>query len=376
MDLDFARLFAAFRNGETNAKLAAVLACKTKSPIRIMEVCGTHTVAIFRAGIRALLPPGITLLSGPGCPVCVTATKDIDRAIAIANSTGTALVTFGDMLKVPGSQGSLLDARAAGGEVRVIYSPLDAISLAAKHPSLSVVLFGVGFETTAPTVAAAVLEAEKRGIPNFSLLSVHKLVPPAMSALIETKDVTIDGFLCPGHVSAVIGTTPYLPIANSHGIPCVISGFEPSDILQSIGMLLTQISANSAVVENQYSRVVRLNGNPTALAVMSSVLEVCDSDWRGLGRLPQSGLRLRDKYAHRDASLLFDLPVAEAADPPGCRCGDVLCARIVPSQCELFAKVCTPDNPVGPCMVSSEGTCSAWYLYARHDTTPTLAEPN
>ncbi len=352
-----------FRNSAVGQSLAARIKERKTPPVNLMEVCGTHTVAIFKHGIRQLLLSSINLLSGPGCPVCVTPNADIDKAIALAQDTGVILTTFGDMMKVPGSYSSLNLAKAEGADVRIVYSVLDALKIAGDNPRKSVVFFGVGFETTAPTTAGAILEAERQGIDNFFLLSVHKLIPPAMKALLDAEEVHIDGFICPGHVSTIIGSEPYEFIPREYGIPCVITGFEPLDILQAIDMLLEQISAGESRVDIQYRRAVRKEGNPFALKYLDAVFEVTDSNWRGIGIIPKSGLKVGQQYHRFDAGRAFKVMPKPPKEAAGCRCGDILRGVATPQECPLFAKVCTPEHPVGPCMVSTEGTCSAWYLY-------------
>jgi hydrogenase expression/formation protein HypD len=330
-----------------------------------MEVCGTHTVAIFKNGIQQLLPEEVNLLSGPGCPVCVTSNADIDKAIALAQNDGIILATFGDMMKVPGSYSSLHQVRAVGADIRVVYSVLDALSMAEDNPARSVVFFGVGFETTAPTTASAIIEAERRGIENFFFLSVHKVIPPAMRALLNSDEVHIDGFICPGHVSTIIGSLPYEFISREYGVPCVIAGFEPLDILQAIDMLLEQIISREPQVSIQYRRAVRKEGNPIALKYLSTVFQVTESCWRGIGIIPDTGLQIAQQYERFDAEKVFNIITRPPKEAPGCRCGDVLRGAATPVECGLFARGCTPGHPVGPCMVSTEGTCSAWYLYGR-----------
>jgi len=330
-------------------------------PVRFMEVCGGHTMAIHRFGISALLPLGIELLSGPGCPVCVTATTYIDRAVAAARDEGAVLATFGDLYRVPGGDGSLEDAVAAGADVRVVYSPRDALRIAAADPARQVVLLAVGFETTAPGVAATVLETASAGLSNFRVLSGHKTMPPALAALLEAPEVALDGFILPGHVSTIIGAEPYRFIPERFGVPCSIAGFEPADVLQSILALVEQCVEGRARVENNYGRVVREKGNPTALALMNKVFEPADAQWRGIGLIEGSGLDLRDQWR------AYRLPRPDPAEPSagakGCRCGEVLRGLVKPPQCPLFGQSCTPDSPVGPCMVSSEGSCAAHFKY-------------
>ncbi len=335
-------------------------------PLRLMEFCGTHTHAIFRHGIRQLLPSEVTMLSGPGCPVCVTSAADLDRAIALASLPGVTLATFGDMLRVPGSAGSLQTAKAAGADVRVIYSSLDALALARSLPQRTVVLLGVGFETTAPTVAAAVAQAAQEGLENLRLFSLHKLTPPATAAILQAGEVALDGILAPGHVSAIIGADAWRFVAEEHGLPCTVTGFEPLDILAGIADLVAQHEAAVAEVHNSYSRGVRAEGNRAALALMAQVFEPGPAEWRGLGTLPASGLQLRAAYRTFDAASLLaesGLDHIAAREPAGCRCGDVLRGVLAPESCPLFRRVCTPEQPVGPCMVSSEGSCAAHYRY-------------
>lgn len=334
--------------------------------VRLMEVCGTHTVSIFKHGIRDLLPRNIRLLSGPGCPVCVTPTGYLDQAQALAREPGITMLTFGDMMRVPGSASSLEIESARGGDIRVVYSPLDALAVAKANGEREAVFLAVGFETTAPLVAATVLRAVAEGVRNFSVLAAHKRVLPAMEALLAGEDMRLDGFICPPHVSAVIGSQPYETVSETWGIPCVIAGFEPLDILQGIQMLLAQILKGEHRVEVQYRRVVRREGNLTALRVMEQVLEIRDSVWRGLGVIPSSGLYLREELSQWDASHRFQLSPSPGADPPGCQCGRVLSGVIEPFQCGLFGSVCNPWKPVGPCMVSTEGTCAAHFKYGSY----------
>ncbi len=333
-------------------------------PTAFMEVCGTHTMSAFRFGVRGFLPPNVRLLSGPGCPVCVTPNDYLDRAIAYARRKDVVTATFGDMMRVPGSRSSLERERADGADVRVVYSPLDALEFARKEPSKRVVFLGVGFETTAPLVAASVLEARNSGLKNFAVLSGHKLVPPALEALLAVKELKLHGFLCPGHVSAVIGADAYVPVARDHRIPCVIAGFEPLDMIQGLVLLLRQVRAGAAEVRNQYARIVTREGNRKAREVLSRVFEPCDTPWRGLGPIPRSGLRLREEFRGHDAEAVLPLERLEASlENPACRCGQVLQGLIAPPECPLFGKACRPDSPVGACMVSSEGTCAAYYKY-------------
>jgi len=352
-----------FRDGALARKIAAKLQETSTKPVRLMEICGTHTMSIFRHGLRTLLPPTITLVSGPGCPVCVTAIEEIDRAVRLARTPGVRVATFGDLIRVPGSESSLKEETAAGAKVALVYSAMDALKSAWDHPDEEVVFLGIGFETTAPTVAAAVQRAAQTQTGNFSILSAHKLLPPAMNALLADQDVRIDGFLCPGHVTTIIGAEPYRRVAERYRTPCVVTGFEPVDILQGILMLSELIEADRAEVVIQYKRAVSPAGNPKARAVMDKVFKPVDALWRGLGLIPLSGLGLRDEFSAYDARQRFDLEVPPTAEPPGCRCGDVLRGVAVPPDCRLFRNLCTPDRPVGPCMVSGEGTCAAYFKY-------------
>jgi hydrogenase expression/formation protein HypD len=354
---------AAFRDPALGRKLTAAISEAASKPMKIMEVCGTHTVAIARYGLRALMPDNITLISGPGCPVCVTANRDIDLAIEIGRQPGVTLATFGDMVKVPGSRSSLAREKADGRDIRVVYSPLDAVELARTDADLQVVLLGVGFETTAPTVAAAVKTAARLGLANFSVLSMHKTVPLALEALVNDPQVAVDGFIMPGHVSTIIGPEPYAPLAERYHVPGVIAGFEPVDVLMGVLMLARQISDGRAEIEIAYKRGVKPGGNPTARALMSEVFTASDAEWRGIGLIPGTGLALRDEFATFDAARRFDVTPEPPKEIPGCQCGDVLRGVLLPYQCRLFAKGCTPEHPIGPCMVSSEGSCAAYYRY-------------
>lgn len=340
-----------------------LLAEKTGRPLKLMEVCGTHTVAIFRHGIRSLLPGGITLLSGPGCPVCVTSIKDVDTAIALSKTPGTVLVTFGDMMRVPGAKISLYGARAEGADVRVVYSPLDALNIAADEKDKKVVFFATGFETTSPLVAATVKSAAKQGMENFYIYPAHKLVPPALRALLDAPEVKVDGLILPGHVSTIIGVRPYGFIAREYGVPSVITGFGAEDILEGILMLLKQIDSGKPEVQNQYKSVVREEGNPTAVSTIGEVFRPADSYWRGIGTIPGSGLELNDSYKDRGIRTVVDIEVPEHPEPKACSCGEVLRGLKLPTDCPLFGKACTPEKPVGACMVSTEGSCAAYYRY-------------
>ncbi len=337
---------------------------KGMETVNLMEVCGTHTVAISKFGIRSAIPDNISLLSGPGCPVCVTPNRDIDFAVELSKKRDVTIATFGDMVRVPGSRSSLMAERAKGADVRIVYSPMDSVKLAQDEKNRKVVFLGVGFETTSPTIACSILEAERLGLDNFSVICSPKLIPPAMEALVNTPELNLGGFICPGHVSAIIGSRPYEFIAKKHGVPCVISGFEATDILQSIGMLVSQIRKGEAKVEIQYSRVVHPEGNPLALGKLYDVFEVADAEWRGFGSVPKSGLKPKKKYERFDARRVFsEVKTPEPVEPKGCICPLVLRGIRKPTDCKLFGKVCTPDNPVGACMVSFEGTCSTYFKY-------------
>ena len=354
-----------YRDSAAAGALLERLRLATKRDLKFMEVCGSHTVAIFKSGIRDLLPQNISLVSGPGCPVCVTAVEDIDRAIEIARQPGVIMTSFGDMMRVPGSRSSLQKAKAGGSDIRVVYSPFDALKLALSSPDKKVVFFAAGFETTSPAVAATLARAVEGGVGNFSVFSVHKTIPNAMRALLNTPQLRIDGFLCPGHVSTIIGTGPYRFIAEEYGRPAVISGFEPVDILQATLMMINQIEEGRPAVEIQYKRAVSVEGNPKAREVLEKYFEPCGSNWRGVAVIPESGLKIRPEYAAWDAERVFDIRIPEPKETKGCACGEVLQGIKTPPECRLFAKACTPENPIGACMVSYEGSCAAYYKYGR-----------
>ncbi len=334
-------------------------------PIKLMEVCGTHTVEIFRHGVRSLIPASLALLSGPGCPVCVTSIRDVDASISIAKRPGVVLVTFGDMMRVPGGEQSLLEARSEGADVRVVYSPMDALKLAQQEPGRQVVFFATGFETTSPLIAGTVIAAERQGVKNFSIFSSHKTVPLALKALLDSPDVKVDGFILPGHVSTMIGLKPYEFAALQYRKPSVVTGFEAEEILLGIAMILRQLASGTSRVENAYPRVVHAEGNPKAMAILNDVFEPCDAYWRGIGVLPGTGLRLRDRYREFDAEVRFQPETTGVSEPELCSCGDILRGVKVPTECPLFGTGCTPENPVGPCMVSAEGSCAAYYKYGQ-----------
>jgi len=352
-----------FRRSELAQGLISHIQHSSKTPARFMEFCGGHTVTIFRYGIRQVLPKTIEMVSGPGCPICVTANADLDKAIALAKVPGVIIATFGDMLKVPGSRSSLQKAKAEGTEVYTVYSTMDALKIAGDNPDKSVVFLGIGFETTAPTVAASILQAGEKGIKNYYVLSLHKLCPPVIRVLLDSGEVKLGGLVCPGHVSTIIGSHPWEFIASDYGIPCVVSGFEPLDILQSVNMLVGQVEKGQSKVEIAYRRGVRPEGNRQALKLMEQVFEPCPARWRGIGEVADSGLKLREKYKRFDAEAKFTIEPGPTVEPAGCICGDILRGVKTPSDCKLFGKVCTPESPVGPCMVSTEGSCSAYYFY-------------
>lgn len=339
------------------------LSTKLSRQVSLMEVCGTHTVSIFKHGIRSLIPSNVKLLSGPGCPVCVTPVQDIDRILYIASQPSVILTTFGDMMRVPGSNGSFYKAKAEGLDVRIVYSPLEALNIAEQNRNKKVVFFAVGFETTSPSIAATLFEADKKGIENFYIYSVHKLVPPALELLLNTDELRLDGFILPGHVSTIIGSRVYEFIPLKYKKACVITGFDADDIIQAIVMLLRQIIQNKPEVEIQYKEAVKPQGNTKAVEFIYKYFETCDSNWRGIGIIPKSGLKLKKEYSYRDAEMIFDIPEIRSKEPKGCQCGLILRGLKIPPECPLFAKICTPENPAGACMVSSEGSCAAYYKY-------------
>jgi hydrogenase expression/formation protein HypD len=353
---------SAFRDPAVARRLVDAIA-EIDRPATIMEVCGTHTVAIARNGLRAVMPPSVKLISGPGCPVCVTANRDIDTAVELARTPGVIVTTFGDMMKVPGSRSSLSREKADGHDVRIVYSPLDALALAEKEPDKEVVFIGVGFETTVPVIAAAINRAAEAGLENFSVFSAHKTVPLALAALVDDPEVAVDAFILPGHVSTIIGSKPYEFLATDYHVPGAITGFEPVDVLQGVWMLLKQIDEGRAEIEIAYRRGVSPEGNVAARDLMAKVFEPIDADWRGIGVIPGTGLGIRDEYAKYDAVKRIELDVPEPREIPGCQCGDVLRGILLPFECKLFGRACIPEHPIGPCMVSSEGSCAAYYRY-------------
>ena len=357
-----------FRSGDVARRIAGQIESLVEPGrhYKIMEVCGGHTHSIYKHGVEDLLPPEVELVHGPGCPVCVIPMGRQDDAIALAERPEVIFTTFGDMMRVPASHGSLLDAKALGADVRMVYSPLDALRIARKNPDREVVFFAIGFETTTPSTALTVLRARAEGIENFSVFANHVTIVPALRAILASPDLRLDGFLGPGHVSTVIGTRPYRFIPRDFGRPVVVSGFEPLDVLQSVYLVLQQLREGRAEIENQYSRVVREEGNPRALQVIGETMELRTTfEWRGLGFISQSALKLRDEFARFDAEVRYGVPGVRVADPKACQCGEVLKGVIKPWECKVFGTACTPDRPIGTCMVSSEGACAAYYNYGR-----------
>ena len=357
------RFIDEYRDADLSRTVIERIHRRSKKPVRLMEFCGGHTVSILKNGIRQLLPDNIDMLSGPGCPVCVTSTADLDKAIALACIPDVIITTFGDMIRVPGSYSSLQQAKAEGGDIRIVYSTQDALETARKNPSKSVIFIGIGFETTAPTIAASILEAAQEKLNNYFVLSLHKVCPPVIKAILDSGEIRLDGIVCPGHVSAIIGSSPYNFIPRDYGIACVISGFEPLDILQSVDMLVAQIESSEPKVEIAYRRGVSQEGNQKALEVLNQVFEPSDANWRGIGPIAGSGLALRREYRNFNAEDAFKIEVAPPREPEGCLCGDILRGIKTPLDCKLFRRVCRPEQPVGPCMVSAEGSCSAYYQY-------------
>jgi hydrogenase expression/formation protein HypD len=340
---------------------------------RLMEVCGGHTHAIYRFGLKDVLPPNIELIHGPGCPVCVLPMGRIDDGLGLAREPRVTFTAFGDMMRVPGAHGSPLEHKALGLDVRIVYSPSDALKLARANPDRHILFFAIGFETTAPSTALTLMRAKAEGITNFSVFCNHVTIIPAIRAILDSPDMRLDGFIGPGHVSTVIGCRPYEWIARNEGKPIVVSGFEPLDLLQSIVMLLRQMNEGRAEVENQYKRVVPWEGNRAALAAMAEVFELRPYfEWRGLGFISQSALKLRDAYAQWDAERVFSVPGVRVTDPKAAQCGEVLKGVLKPAQCKLFGKECTPEHPVGALMVSSEGSCAAYYNYEHRKAAASL----
>lgn len=356
------RFMEEYRDPEIARQLISRIGAQSRKPVRLMEVCGTHTMSLFKSGIRTVLPETVSLISGPGCPICVTDPGDIDAFVDIARTEGVTTVTFGDLIRVPGTTTSLERERAAGADIRVVYSAADALVLARNHPERRIVFLGVGFETTAPTIAASIASAKAEGLSNYSVFSVHKRIVPALFALME-MDIPIDGFLLPGHVSIVIGVEAYRAFFERYRVPCVIAGFEPGDLLDGIRRLVRQIETKRPALENAYPRAVNAEGNLKALALMTSVFTRVDARWRGMGRIPESGLAVGEAFRAFDAHRIFGVVPRDAVEPQGCECGYVITGRKTPPECRLFGKTCSPVHPVGPCMISSEGTCAAYYRY-------------
>ena len=357
-----------FRDAGTARALAAQIAslCEPGRQYKLMEVCGGHTHTIYKHGLEDYLPEQITLVHGPGCPVCVIPMGRVDDAMALASNPEVIMTSFGDMMRVPGSDGSFFDAKARGTDIRMVYSPLDSLKIARKNPGRQVVFMAIGFETTAPSTAMTVLRAAAEDLANFSIFCNHVLVNPAIKAILDAPDMALDGFIGPGHVSTVIGCAPYEFIARDYGKPVVVAGFEPLDILQSIYQLMKQLAQGRCEIENQYARVVPWDGNPVALRAIDQTMELRSTfEWRGLGWIPRSALGVREEYARFDAERRFTVPGVRVADPPACQCGEVLKGVLKPWECQVFGTSCTPETPIGTCMVSPEGACAAYYNYGR-----------
>lgn len=354
-----------YRDAALAAPLVKELQAAVTKPLRVMEVCGSHTMAIFRNGIRSILPQGLDLVSGPGCPVCVTSASHMDAFIDMASQPGIRVTIFGDLFRVPGTHTSLSEASSKGAKVDIVYSPMDALDIAINNPKELVVFLGVGFETTTPTIAATILSAKTRQVDNFVVFSTQKTMPAPMQALLSDPDLQIDGLLCPGHVSSITGAVIWQPLVDNYNLACVVGGFETADLLKSLTLLARQIGTSDIKVENIYPRAVTWEGNLRAQKMVTEIFEPADMDWRGLGRIPQSGLKIREKYSDFDAEVRLNITLPEASEPKGCMCGDILKGMKTPKDCPLFDKRCTPANPIGPCMVSSEGTCAAYHKYGR-----------
>ena len=354
-----------YRDASLAKPLVAELKRVATQPMRIMEVCGSHTMSIFRNGVRSILPEGMELLSGPGCPVCVTSAPHMDAFIAMADRPGVRVAIFGDLFRVPGSAGSLAHASSRGAKIDIVYSPMDALDIAKNNPNELVVFLGVGFETTTPAIAATIMAAKMQNIPNFTVFSTQKTMPPPLIALLEDPELKIDGLLCPGHVAVITGPKPYEPLAKKYGLACAVAGFETADLLSGLISLAKQITRGEATVENCYNRAVSPDGNPRARAMVDTIFEPCDMHWRGLGVIPGSGLKIRNEYAHFDAEVRLHITLPDVKEPAGCMCGKILKGQAIPPECPLFNSRCTPGNPIGPCMVSSEGTCAAYHKYGQ-----------
>ncbi len=354
-----------YRDSSLAKPLVEVLKNSVTKPLRVMEVCGSHTMAIFRNGLRSILPKGLELVSGPGCPVCVTSASHMDAFISMANRPGVRVAIFGDLFRVPGTHNSLAEASSQGAKVDIVYSPMDGLELAIKNPDELIVFLGVGFETTTPGIAATILAASNRKVDNFVVFSTQKVMPAPMEALLSDPALKIDGLLCPGHVSSIIGAGAWEPLAKKYNLACVVGGFETADLLKGLIMLARQVGNNDIKVENVYPRAVAWEGNQRAQKMVEEIFEPTDMDWRGLGRIPASGLKIRDKYAMFDAEVRLDIIIPESLEPKGCLCGNILKGMNTPRECPLFDSRCSPATPIGPCMVSSEGTCAAYHKYGR-----------
>ena len=354
-----------YRDSALVKPLVAELHKALKKPVRLMEVCGTHTMAIFRNGVRSILPEGMEIVSGPGCPVCVTSASHMDAFIAMTEIPGVRVAIFGDLFRVPGTNGSLAHASSRGAKVDVVYSPIDALELARNNPEDLVVFLGVGFETTTPGVAATILAAQREGIENYCVFSTNKVIPGPLELLMQDPELKINALLCPGHVSTIIGASAYQPFVDKYGLACVVAGFEPADLLNGLILLARQIADSAPKVENIYPRAVTWEGNKRALAMVDEVFEPQDMEWRGLGVLPDSGLAIKGKYRAFDAQKRLDIEIPHVEEAKGCLCGQILKGQAIPPTCPLFDTRCTPATPIGPCMVSSEGTCAAYHKYGR-----------
>ena len=354
-----------YRDSSLVKPLVEELAKAVTKPVRLMEVCGTHTMSIFRNGVRSILPEGMEIVSGPGCPVCVTSASHMDAFINIATIADVRVAIFGDLFRVPGSNGSLANASSRGAKVDIVYSPMDALDLARKNPAQIVVFLGVGFETTTPAIAATILAAKREGVKNYCVFSTHKVIPGPLELLMADPDLKINALLCPGHVSTIIGAGAYQPFVDKFGLACVVAGFEPADLLNGLILLARQVANGAPKVENIYPRAVTWEGNKRANAMVEEIFEPVDMEWRGLGVLPQSGLSIKNKYSDFDAQKRLNITIPKVEEAKGCLCGQILKGMTTPPKCPLFDTRCTPANPVGPCMVSSEGTCAAYHKYGR-----------
>ncbi len=352
-----------FRDASLARPLVAKLEQAVTTPLRVMEICGSHTMAIFRNGIRSILPEGLELISGPGCPVCVTSAPHMDAFISMADMPNVRVAIFGDLFRVPGTKGSLADASSRGAKVNIVYSPMDALDLARKHPDDHIVFLGVGFETTTPGIAATIMAAKNKNLKNFSVFSTQKTMGAPMEALLGDPELKIDGLLCPGHVSTILGAKAWEPLAKDYDLACVVAGFETADLLNGLILLAKQVAEQDFKVENTYTRAVSYEGNARAMQMVDEIFEPADTQWRGLGIIPKSGLKIKEKYADFDAEVRLQIEIPQVEEAKGCKCGEILKGLKTPRECPLFAKRCTPANPIGPCMVSSEGTCAAYHKY-------------